>query len=96
MTRNVKSLADLLPEELVRLLFNKLARTYPLVTEEWRAKKRPLLEALIAYEYDEKIAAAMRDKYKDVLEDARPGRADAEIENIHRDVLEVEGGAHGS
>ena len=86
MALNVKPLQDLLPEELVRLLFNKLARTYPLVTEEWRIKRRPLLEALIAYEYDPKIAAAMRDKYEDVLEDARTGRADAEIEDRMRDM----------
>ena len=82
----VKSRPDPLPEELARLLFHKLARTYPLVTEEWRAKRRPLLEALIAYEYDQEIAAAMRDKYEDVVEDARTGRADAEIEDRMRDM----------
>ena len=64
---NAKSRADPLPEELARVLFDKLTRTYVLITEEWRAKRRPLLEALIAYEYDPKIAAAMRDKYEDVL-----------------------------
>src|SRR5262249_36855481 len=53
MAPKVKPLQDLLPEELVRLLFNKLAKTYPLVTEEWRIKRRPLLEALIAHEYDD-------------------------------------------
>ena len=82
----VKSRPDPLPEELARLLFHKLARTYPLVTEEWRAKRRPLLEALIAYEYDQEIAAAMRDKYEHVVEDARTGRADAEIEDRMRDM----------
>lgn len=74
----VKSRADPLPEELARVLFYKLARTYGLVTEEWRAKRRPMLEALIEYEYDEKIAAAMRDKYEDVLRGCRAGRADTE------------------
>lgn len=83
---NVKDRPDPLPEELARVLFHKLARTYGLVTEEWRTKRRPMLEALIAYEYDEKIAAAMRDKYEDVLEDARTGRADAEIEDRMRDM----------
>jgi hypothetical protein len=33
-------LQELLPEELARLLFAKLVKTYPLVTEEWREKKR--------------------------------------------------------
>ena len=80
----VKSRPDPLPEELARVLFDKLARTYPLVTEEWRAKRRPLLGALIAYEYDQKIATAMRDKYEDVL--TRAGRADAEIEDCMQDM----------
>ena len=85
MARNLDR-PDPIPEELARVLFNKLAKTYPLVTEEWRIKRRPLLEALIAHEYDEKIASAMRDKYEDGLEDARTGRADAEIEDRMRDM----------
>ena len=67
---NAKSGTDPLPEELARVLFNKLAKTYVLITEEWRARRRPLLEALIAYEYDETIAAKMRGKLEDVLENA--------------------------
>ena len=80
----VKSRPDPLPEELVRVLFNKLMRTYPLVAKEWQAKRRPLLEALIEYEHNEESSAAMRAKYQDVL--ARAGRADAEIEDCMRDM----------
>jgi len=62
---------DPISEERARELFIRLVRSYPLVTEEWRTKRRPLLEALIQYEYLPKVAAAMRAKYEALLRECR-------------------------
>jgi hypothetical protein len=67
MTTNVAGhdRAELIPEKLARLLFNKLVKTYPLVSKEWRERRQPLLLALIDYEYDPTIADKMRGKLVD-------------------------------
>lgn len=63
-------------EELARVLFNKLVKTYPLVTEEWREQRRPLLQALVEYEHDEDIAEEMSKKLKHVLRQERQEAAE--------------------
>jgi hypothetical protein len=71
-------------------LFEDLCGQYEWVTEIWRAKMRKVLAALIDYydtPFDAQNCAALNEMYDVALEDARLGRGDAEVENLHRDSL---------
>jgi len=69
-------------------LFKNLCGQYEFLTPEARAQSRKVLAALLAfYDSDSDIYKAMLLMYDDALDDARTGRVDAELENLHRDVL---------
>src|SRR5262245_48169438 len=77
-------------EEPAFELFKTLCGQYEFWTPEARARSRKILAALLAFydsDYGADVYREMSEMYDDALEDARVGRGDAEIENLHRDVL---------
>ena len=71
-------------------LLKTLCGQYPFYTDEARAKIRKLIEALTLRTFSDR---EMLEMWVSALEDARVGRGEAEVENLHRDVLAQNGGA---
>src|SRR5262249_32890722 len=76
-------------EEPAFELFKEMCGQYEWCTDVWRTRMRKLLEALIGFFdwYEPDVSREMVVMYWSALNEALIGRADAEIENFHRDVL---------
>jgi hypothetical protein len=70
-------------------LCEALCCQYEFTTEPWREKSKILIDALISYffGYDEDFACELIEMHSDAVDDAKLGRGEAEVENLHRDTL---------
>jgi hypothetical protein len=70
-------------------LCRALGGQYEWSTEPWREKSQELILALLTYfnDYNPAFAKELNDMFLGAVEDARLGRGEAEVQNLHRDEL---------